>query len=111
MVGVALGTARMSPRQAPEKRLQTACRQVAALHRLQAWHLSQARASAQTPGLPDDLYTGWACPLAVEYKAGRNRQTAAQEDFQAAWVASGGAYWIIRSVDEFLAALGGEEAG
>jgi len=26
-------------------------------------------------------------------------------------LASGGEYWIIRSVDEFLAALGGEEAG
>ena len=101
----------MSPRQAPEKRLQAACRQVAALHRLTAWHLSQARASAQSPGLPDDIYLGGGRPIACEYKAGRNKQTAAQEDFQRAWLASGGEYWIIRSVDEFLAALGGEEAG
>jgi hypothetical protein len=100
----------VSARQAPEKRLQSACRQVAALYRLRAWHLSQARASQQTPGLPDDLYTGWRFPIAVEYKAGRNKQTADQLAFQAAWEASGGTYWVIRTVDEFMAALGGGEA-
>jgi hypothetical protein len=105
----AAGAARMSGRQAPEKRLQAACRQVAALYRLRAWHVSQARATQQSAGLPDDFYTGGRFPIACEYKAGRNKQTAEQAAFQVAWEASGGTYWVIRSVDEFIAALGGAE--
>jgi len=100
----------MSGRQAPEKRLQAACRLLAALHGLRAWHLSQARATQQSAGLPDDLYTGGPRPLAVEYKAGRHAQTAAQAAFQAAWEASGGAYLVIRSVGAFVDALAAETA-
>jgi hypothetical protein len=88
-------------RQRPEHDLQQACRQRAALHGLRAWHLAQPRATKQSAGLPDDLYTGGPRPLAVEYKAGRNRQTPEQYAFQLAWLASGGLYVVVRDADAF----------
>jgi hypothetical protein len=81
------------------------CRRAAALHGYRAWHLAQARASQQSAGLPDDLFTGGSRPLAVEYKADRNRQTPDQRAFQQAWEASGGLYVVIRTVDALIAYL------
>jgi len=92
-------------REGPEKRVQAACRQLLALKGLRPWHLSQARASQQTAGLPDDLVTGWRRPLVLEYKAGRNAQTDEQRDFQQEWEASGGVYWVIRSAVELAERL------
>ena len=92
-------------RAAPEKRLQAHCRAAAALKGYRPWHLSQARASAQSAGLPDDILTGGPRPLAVEYKAGRNRQTPAQHAFQLAWEASGGVYVLVWTLADFLEAL------
>ena len=92
-------------RDGPEKRLQAYCRRAAVLQGYRPWHLAQARASAQSAGLPDDLITGAAVLLAVEYKAGRNRQTPAQRAFQAAWEASGGVYVLVWTLADFLEAL------
>src|SRR5262245_52077319 len=92
-------------RGAPEKRLQANCRTAAALKGFRAWHLSQARASAQSAGLPDDILTGGPAILAVEYKAGRNRQTPAQRAFQAAWEAAGGRYVLVYTLADLLEAL------
>ncbi len=96
---------RRRKRDDPEKRLQGWCRQVAAFYGFRAWHLSQARATQQTPGLPDDFYTGGRRPLAVEYKVQPNKQTKAQEAFQAEWEESGGGYLLIYSVEELRSAL------
>jgi hypothetical protein len=92
-------------RRRPEYDLQQACRQRARLLGLRPWHLSQPRATKQSAGLPDDLYTGGPQLLAVEYKVGRNQQTPAQRAFEQAWTASGGLYVVVRDADRFEAGL------
>lgn len=93
------------PRDTPERRLQQQCRRVARLKGFVPWHLSQARATQQTSGLPDDFLTGGPRPIAVEFKVRPRRQTAEQRIFQECWEASGGVYWLIYDVEAFLAAL------
>jgi hypothetical protein len=92
-------------RDAPEKRLQQHCRAAAAALGFRPWHLSQARASQQSAGLPDDLLTGGPRLLAVEYKVRPNRQSPDQRAFQAAWAASGGGYLLVYSVADLVEAL------
>lgn len=92
-------------RDSPEKRLQAACRQAAALKGYTAWHLSQARATQQSAGWCDDVLTGGPRLIAVEYKVRPNKQTDAQEAFQAAWEASGGVYMVVYDASEFLHTL------
>lgn len=97
-------------RQRPEHDLMQQARRAAALKGFKAWHLAQARASQQSAGLPDDIYTGGRRLIAAEYKAGRNKQTPDQLAFQAAWEASGGAYVVVRTVADWLAWLDEEVA-
>jgi hypothetical protein len=93
-------------RRSPEQDLvQAPCRRAAVALGYHVYHLSQPRATMQTEGLADDLYLGHGRLLAVEYKYGRNRQTATQQAFQAAWEANGGRYLCVRSVGELLEAL------
>src|ERR1041385_104771 len=58
------------------------------------WHLSQNRASRQTPGWPDMLFTHPGKGLAVYYEAKRQggKQSPAQQEFQRHIEAAGGQY-------------------
>lgn len=103
--GVGRADGRTRRRDAPEKRLQAVCRQVAAWKGYRAWHLSQARATQQSAGWCDDVYTGGSRLIAAEYKVHPNTQTEAQRAFEAAWVASGGIYVLVYAPDDLLAVL------
>lgn len=98
-------------RQRPEHDLMQYCRQDAAQLGFRAWHLAQARPTQQSAGWCDDVYTGGPRLVAVEYKVGRNQQTPAQRAFQAAWEASGGAYFVIRSRADLIERLSAEKGG
>ena len=60
------------------------------------WHLSQNRASRQTPGWPDMLFTCPAKRLSVYYeaKSAKGKQSDAQKAFQADIVACGHEYIV-----------------
>jgi hypothetical protein len=60
------------------------------------WHLSQNRASRQTPGWPDMLFTCPAKRLSVYYeaKSAKGKQSDAQKAFQADIVACGHEYVV-----------------
>jgi hypothetical protein len=102
---------RVRQRDSPEKRLQAACRQVAALKGFTVWHLSQARATQQSAGWCDDVLTGGPRLIGVEYKIRPNRQTVPQQAFQVAWEGSGGVYLLVYDLGEFLEALDGLRGG
>ena len=59
-----------------------------------AWHLSQARATRQTPGWPDMLFTSRARRLAVYYEAKSSigKQSPAQKPSQGEIEGTGGTY-------------------
>ena len=57
------------------------------------------------PGTADLLGVVKCCAVAIEVKAGKDRQGERQKNFQACWVRAGGVYLICRSVQETMAAL------
>lgn len=60
------------------------------------WNLQQSRATKQTPGWPDVLYTHQQRGLAVFYeaKAPKGKQSPAQREFQSHVTAAGMAYVV-----------------
>ena len=67
-----------------EKTIQAACRKIYLAHGCEVYHLSQARASKQTPGIGDDFLIHRRLRAAWwhEYKTPRGRQSADQVYFQ-----------------------------
>jgi hypothetical protein len=72
-------------RRAPEKAVEARIDQLCALAGCTAIRFSQARATMQTPGVPDRLYFAPEHGLAfwVEAKAPKGRQSTAQATFEA----------------------------
>lgn len=64
-----------------------------------------AKAMGMLPGAADLLVFGKSFLGALEFKAGNNGQTSAQEAFQSLWEAIGGSYWVCRDVDTALELL------
>ena len=58
-----------------------------------------------TPGTADVLGACAGRPCAFEVKAGRDRQSQKQRNFQAAWERAGGIYLIVRDVEQAMAEL------
>lgn len=71
-------------RAAPEKAEERKARKLMTLLGFAHWHLAQSRATRQTPGWPDALYTHPEKRIAVWYeaKAPKGKQSPAQREFQ-----------------------------
>ena len=63
------------------------------------------------PGTADILGCIAGRPVAIEVKAGRDKQSAKQKDFQAAWERAGGLYFIARDVTECMVQIGCRVSG
>ena len=57
------------------------------------------------PGTADLLGCVQGCPVAIEVKAGKDRQRESQKNFQECWVRAGGVYLIARTVAETMEKL------
>ena len=91
-----------------EKRIQAEGEALLRLAGCQVYHLSQSRASHQTPGLPDTFAFGAGRAFWVEWKTPRGTQSPAQVAFQRQCEASGLAY-VLGGLDmlrEWLIAIG-----
>lgn len=97
-------------RRAPEKAVEASIDRLCALAGCTPIRFSQARATQQTPGIPDRRYYAPAARLAfwVEVKAPGGRQSADQAAFQALCDACDDPYVLggYRAVLEFLIARG-----
>ena len=56
-------------------------------------------------GQADDMLLVWGCAIAIEYKAGADRQSDVQRAFQARWIAAGGHYVLCRKPTDLTDAL------
>jgi hypothetical protein len=94
-------------RRAPEKRVQLAVRRALEYLGFNVTSFSQARASKQTPGIPD-LYarhTGWQFRCWVEVKAPGKKPTLVQEGWHIAERRAGGIVLVVDSVDALVREL------
>jgi hypothetical protein len=82
------------PRPPLEKHVEAIGRRMMTLLGFQTWHLSQARATNQTPGWPDMLFTHRERGLAVWWEAKRpgGKQSPAQREFELSVTACGQHY-------------------
>jgi len=83
-------------RSAPEKREERLASKLMAALNFARWNLQQARATNQSPGWPDVLYTHPEKRLAVYYeaKSPTGKQSAAQKEFQRHVTACGHEYVV-----------------
>ncbi|HUW15389.1 MAG TPA: hypothetical protein VM537_37105 [Anaerolineae bacterium] len=71
-------------RQRPEKAIQHGIKDLLKQLGFSVYNLSQPRHTMQTHGLPDLIALGHSYTLFIEVKAGKNKQTPAQREFQQA---------------------------
>ena len=90
-------------RSAPEKAQERAAHRLMEALGFTAWRLSQARATNQTPGLCDIIFTHPERGLLVAYeaKSPNGRQSPAQREFQRHVVAAGIPY-VVGTVDALV---------
>lgn len=88
-----------------EKQIQTQCRHYLRLKGYGVWDTSQPFRAAITPGLPDLIVFTVATVVFVEVKSERGRLSPAQRTFQAACLAVGLPYLVVRSVGELIEGL------
>jgi hypothetical protein len=73
-----------------EKAIQASAEKLMRLFGFEVYHLSQARASKQTPGLPDDIFIGHGQIIFYECKTETGKRSKAQERFRDLVLSSGG---------------------